>query len=900
MAPSQLKQLKASLRENGLVGPQKSKKQKKQSAGTRGDTQKRLRDVALNGIREQSNPFEVKAFSRKPKYDFVGEKNAANARGRPGVTKSLGEARRRDTLLRELRRRNKSGGIIDRRFGENDPTMTPEQRAAERFARESERRQKKSSIFNLEDEEEGGVQLTHMGQSLSAGNQYAGDDFTESDLDNAVDGTEDNERPRKRRRFSDVDQNGEEQRNGELELISEPKKTRQEIMKDLIAKSKLHKYERQQAREDDEDLRAELDKGLPDFLAAMKTHKPLAPPLHTHAREPVMNPDREALLNGKDRQEIEREYNERVRQMALDQRSKPSDRIKTEAEKAAEEADRLKELESDRFHRMEGDSESLSEDRQSATFSVDDEEQDDANAFGLKNIGLNQSQKHPPDPGIDDEDDFIIDEDLVAADSEGELSDSSLASDSSDVGGNIDGEEDLINGLTPLKHVTEAEEEVNDPTKDENLSNEAAYTYQCPSSHHEFLQITRKSSVEALPSIIQRIRALYHPSLDHGNKEKLSRFAGILVQHLVYMTEQQHPPDTVLEGLIRHIHSLAKVYPAAVGRAFQDQLRQIAVSRPLQLLPKDLILLTGVSSIFPTSDHFHSIVTPSMLTLTRYLGQSSVTSFQDLAIGAYSSSLVLRYQVVAKRYVPEVMNYILNGLLHLAPSAVRHVSSSLMYRSSVGKLRIEQAVEPSVNGVNFWSMLEGVKAQEDKKSTLMQNLLTQLRLAADLWKSKSAFPEIISPAITVLTHLVAESNLQNLSHTLQQCIVSLKEHLKKLLENTLQARKPLLLHNHRPLAIKTSIPKFEDSYHPRRFNDPDRERAQFNKLRAEHKRERKAAMRELRKDANFIARESLREKKEKDAAYEQKFKKLVAQIQGEEGQAANEYAREKRKRKGKF
>jgi nucleolar protein 14 len=57
-------------------------------------------------------------------------------------------------------------------------------------------------------------------------------------------------------------------------------------------------------------------------------------------------------------------------------------------------------------------------------------------------------------------------------------------------------------------------------------------------------------------------------------------------------------------------------------------------------------------------------------------------------------------------------------------------------------------------------------------------------------------------------------------------------------------------------------------------------------------------MRELRKDANFIAREKLREKKEKDAAYEAKYRRLVAEIQGEEGYEKNQYEKEKRKRKG--
>jgi len=53
----------------------------------------------------------------------------------------------------------------------------------------------------------------------------------------------------------------------------------------------------------------------------------------------------------------------------------------------------------------------------------------------------------------------------------------------------------------------------------------------------------------------------------------------------------------------------------------------------------------------------------------------------------------------------------------------------------------------------------------------------------------------------------------------------------------------------------------------------------------------------LRKDAKSIARESLKVKKERDAAYEKKYKRLVAEIQGEEGRESKAYEREKEWRK---
>ncbi|KAL9067143.1 MAG: hypothetical protein Q9157_006912, partial [Trypethelium eluteriae] len=108
---------------------------------------------------------------------------------------------------------------------------------------------------------------------------------------------------------------------------------------------------------------------------------------------------------------------------------------------------------------------------------------------------------------------------------------------------------------------------------------------------------------------------------------------------------------------------------------------------------------------------------------------------------------------------------------------------------------------------------------------------------------------------------------------------------------------PLRLHHHRPIPIKSATPRFEDGFDPAKHYDPDRGRAEAQKLSKEYKRERKGALRELRKDANFVARERLREKRVRDEEYDRKYRRLVAEIQGEEGREAKEYEREKRARK---
>jgi nucleolar protein 14 len=105
MAPSQLKQLKASLRESGVTGPQQSKKKRQQDAKTGAKAQSRIqRAAALQGIRDRFNPFEIKAPARKNKFDVTTRDGSSKSGvpARPGVTKSLGEERvcRGCTVLR--------------------------------------------------------------------------------------------------------------------------------------------------------------------------------------------------------------------------------------------------------------------------------------------------------------------------------------------------------------------------------------------------------------------------------------------------------------------------------------------------------------------------------------------------------------------------------------------------------------------------------------------------------------------------------------------------------------------------------------------------------------------------------------------------------------------------------
>ncbi|KAF2035770.1 Nop14-like protein [Setomelanomma holmii] len=838
MPPSQLKRLKASLREQGITGPQKSKKQKK-SLNKNADARAE-RYSALASIRESFNPFEFKHLARPKKFEYVSQ-NAADSKkilGRPGVAKSQGEEARRKSLLPEMNRKNKVGGILDRRIGENDPTMSLDDRMMARFEREQQRK-RGGNVFDLEDGDDE-VQLTHGGQSLTFDHEIGDEDYDAASVSGSSDGG-DGFLKRKRMR-EDVD--GEEVEDAPEEEQPERKKSKAEVMKEVIAKSKLHKYERQAQKEDDDELREELDKDFNDVLAALRGHMEKKPEPEAPKEAPKsdfgMNADRAALLAGISQAAKDKEYDTRVRQMLQDARAKPTERTKTEEEKAREEASRLKELEQKRMKRMRG--EPTSDDDEPQQKKDDDEEDDeedededmddDAAEFGLKTTIKPSSRPE----GVEDEDDFLVDDDLVATDSEADMSgdESDDASVVDDTMAMDDDEADFLQHVLPDKPKEQPKAVNGVLTIGAGASSsKLAYTYACPRSHEELLKVFKDVAEQDTSTVIQRIRALYHAGLHSDNKYKLSDFACALVDHMANLANQSPPASlAVIESIIRHVHSLSRSYPAQIATHFRQNLKQLQESNDPN--PGDLALLTAIGSIYPTSDHFHQVVTPAITLMARWMGLTTPASSKDVATGAYVASLCLQYQRLSKRYIPELIRY-----------------TTLCVKSS--------------------------HATPTLLTAHAKNIIT----AADVWSTSPSFIEIFNPLLAPLQSTNQKSTLQSLNARLTSA---------RLL------RRPQLLHDHRPLPIKTSIPKFEESFDPNKHYDPDKERSEAAKLQKEYKREKKGALRELRKDANFIAREKLKEKKDKDRAYEQKYKRLVAEIQGEEGREKNSYEREKKKR----
>ena len=205
----------------------------------------------------------------------------------------------------------------------------------------------------------------------------------------------------------------------------------------------------------------------------------------------------------------DQQYDQFVRELVFDQRSKPKDRTKTEEELALEAKTALEKAERRRIRRMNGEDDESSE-------------------------GENPRKRRRPVGGDDLEDDFsgVDDSEMLGAglkpDLDSASEDSNSEHDDSDNGGGMseDGTSEEDDHAPPWPGLPS----VTDPTASglekrargkPTSPNELPYTFPCPSSHEEFIDIIGGLADRDSLTVIERIRTLHHPSLSPENPSKL-------------------------------------------------------------------------------------------------------------------------------------------------------------------------------------------------------------------------------------------------------------------------------------------------------------------------------------------------------------------------------------------
>ncbi|KAF9450928.1 Nop14-like protein [Macrolepiota fuliginosa MF-IS2] len=906
---SQLSQLKSALSQAGVTGKPSTSKKRKRSAVPL-EKEKEKRAARLEEIHQRLNPFDVKVTKLKHE---VGGRKLKGITGKPAQSKQAGIEQRKKTLLKEWEERDRAGGIVDRRFGENDPAMSLEERMLERFTRERQR-SSKGVAFNLEDEDE----LTHYGQSLSKLDDFDNVGLGLDSEDEEESGQLDKEIVSKMH-FGGF---GDEKDDDESEESEEParKKSKAEVMAEVIAKSKEHKLRRQMEKEQEENIRHELDNEfatlrdllyVPDPSLTGSNTVPLGKPIGNS--EKSTNPGAAILSLAPEIQDVD--YDQHVRELAFDKRSKPKDRTKTEEELALEEKEALEKAEKQRRKRMLGLDDSGSEDegrskgkRKRGGDDLEDDFDDGGDEWGGLGTGLGMKGGEKGERASEEGESGKSGE-------EDEGTESGDEDESTEEGYDFDEEESDSEdeGMEQEELTTKAPK---GKGKAVSSAKELPYTFPAPENHEEFLGIVEDLEDKDIPVVVQRIRTLYHTSLAPDNKYKLQTLANIIIDHILFVVAPPKPQFSLVSSLLPHLAAIVKAYPIPAAQFFNEKLTLMhknlkrglsrgAITTEARTWPgsSELTLLRIIGLIWPSSDLNHAVISPTRVLMGAYLGLSRVRSLGDIASGLFLCTLFLQYESLSKRFVPEALTFLANAFLHLAPTKYKDAASLPGYfpapdfRSENCRLLAMKTKKstPKPRKPDLTALLTLEEPSEQAKVDLLAMALDLLGRFADMYKGLDGFLELCEPILEI----IRQAETKSWNEELRSRQSKLVDMLTRLLKFANQSRQPLTLQAHKPIPIPSYVPKFEaTTSNYLRKKDPDYEKNEAAKLRYQLKQEKKGAIRELRKDAKFLAAVEQKRQSEKDREYNERLKKAFTSIESERAEQKameREKTREKRR-----
>jgi nucleolar protein 14 len=284
------------------------------------------------------------------------------------------------------------------------------------------------------------------------------------------------------------------------------------------------------------------------------------------------------------------------------------------------------------------------------------------------------------------------------------------------------------------------------------------------------------------------------------------------------------------------------------------------------------------------------------------LSQCSVTGANDFVSGLFVVSLCLEYATLAERFMPEAVVF-LTGVLRLgsdADSAGNDLTSSgpgfqsLMDSKEARFLKKGAAANAKSTlkplSLNFIADELQQTPSMDWQLSVLGLALNQATSLAKLYRSHTSYEAIFAPVRSAVDRLQLKSK-SPLATVATEFLASSEKPGTSLWPLTMQA--------HKPVPLNSIEPDFADVFTGRKggtMEKDDRERA---KLKALHKKEMRGAIREIRKDAKFIANEKQRERQEfvdERNKVVAKYENSLAQDQG----AYNTSDKMELKRKGKL
>ncbi|XP_034254231.1 nucleolar protein 14 homolog [Thrips palmi] len=884
------------------------------------------------------NPFEIHV--NRQKFEVLGRKLKAD-RGLPGVARAKALKKRKATLLQEYKLKDKSNKFLDRRIGESNSGMTAEDKMTARFTAERMRSQSRKAMYNLADDEV----LTHRGQTLNEIEKF--DDPRSDDEDDENDsfqpsGNLDAKFVREAHfgggLLSRVSEDGADSRKDLIDkLISESKKRKAEQQKT-----------KEQTLDLTEKLDSTWKDLLPVMTSAAKAsevEKPKPDSYDTLMRELKFEARGKPSDKLKTVDEVAREEKEKLEELEA-ARLRRMQGITEPSENAARNHRSADDLD-DNFAMDLDEDENENDSDENDTDEKKGSEMDDEGLENNGSDEDEEGEGGSDDDESGDDEDDLEDLKYDSSDEENAKDNISLAdedgddgNDSDEVTDDDDDDDDSDEVIEPkgkkqksLFHIgsvtdkkgmeskqspstsngasykVDKAEAIREDLRKRKKLMEAArkelpYTFEVPSAYEELRIALAGRSPDFQGVIVERMIKCTHPSLGSGNKEKLAHLFTLLMQHLHdagAADEDENVCWAVLDRLAPSLFDITQWCPNEIAQCLrhviQEKQQEYRSSKKKFPGVETMLYFKLISLLFPTSDFRHPVVTPALVFMGQILSKCRLETRQDVARGLLLVSLFLEYTSLSNRFSPESVNFLRN-ILYLCskfPSTLKITSrAKLPEVRCIPPLRLlpqpSLSLRPAMDDKSSKtcdpddrlkaSDLIG-KAPVDDEFCLT-TLLTSLRMLSVMISQLTSQPacrHIFSPFTPLLESLIEEKWVPQ----------KVKEEIKKVQELLLAVKntslKLIAAAPKRPTPLKLFEPKLEHVYADGKQRRPmSKEKQESQKLLHRYKKERKGALREIRKDRDFLSKIRMKQQLKSDVERKEKVKRIFSEASIQQGE----------------
>ncbi|KYM96153.1 Nucleolar protein 14 [Cyphomyrmex costatus] len=812
----------------------------------------------------QTNPFEIQI--NRDKQKVLGRKSK-NDRGLPGISRAKAINRRKQSLLQEYILQDKNNVFLDKRIGEKNYAMNTEDKATARFAMERMKAHKRDKIFNLNDEV-----LTHRGQTL--------EEIEKFDDPRSDDEFSDNENV-----SGKLDENFVQEAHFGGGILSKADSTlsRKDLIDQLIAESKKQKAEKQKIRKETIGLTEKLDSEWKDLL-------------------PFMSASKKSTENIDDTTKTDA-YDVAVRQLKFEARGHPSEKLKSEQQIIQEEKEKLEKLEADRLARMKGFvcdtgnqfKHKSADDLEDGFIMETIEDNDDIDDSIIIDTNINQESNDEDDNDdkqTENKSEYITDKERVKnintrKDSKNqEKYSESNTKDNTHVQNSCDKIQQIRNDLSKQKEIME------------KARNELSYTYSAPESYEELEKLLSHYNADYQSVIVDRIIKCNHWTLDGRNREKMSSLFVYLLQYINNCASTESADDLIkcfqiFDRLCPYLYDLAHMNSEnakiCIQEVIEEKYNKFEKNKTKFPGMDTLIFFKLVSLLFPTSDFRHPIVSPCLIFMSQILIQARIKKYRsDISKGLFICTLILEYTILSKRFAPSVINF-LRGIIYITTPAVLTQNMKIIPPfKTTNKVLVVNKAANTIDSNSTHMFASDLIHEKLDDIFRIRSLLTAVNLLIEF---KNQLQELES-AYSIFEHILQLLKINEFNQyppyvrdRIKELVTELEFLQNKKLEYIVQEKK-------RPKPLKTYEPKIMAIYSGKRNKSMSKEKAEREKLLHKYKREFKGAIREIRKDRDFLAKVQIGQQIKSDIIRRQKINKIF-------GEAANQQSEFKKMKKRK-